>query len=292
MAGPGAGHLGFCALLPQGLHPTYRRMKRFIPFIRQEPFVPVIRLAGSIAASGRVGSVLNDSSLAPVIERAFTRGKPRAVALLINSPGGSPAQSSLIAARIRRLADDKSIPVHAFVEDVAASGGYWLATAADDIWLDGSSIVGSVGVISAGFGLHELIARHGIERRLYTAGTSKSLLDPFSPEKPEDVERLRGYLGQLHDTFIAHVRGRRGDRLKEDENLFTGDFWIGQSAVDLGLADGLAHLTPKLKSLYGDKVRLVPMGVRRSIFQRFGAAVASDALAAVEDRALWARYGL
>ena len=247
-------------------------MKRFIPFLKQEPFVPVIRLAGTIAASGRIGTVLSDASLAPVIERAFGRGKPRAVALLLNSPGGSPAQSSLIAARIRRLAEEKSVPVHAFVEDVAASGGYWLATAADDIWLDASSIVGSVGVISSGFGLHDFIGRYGIERRMHTAGRSKSLLDPFSPEKPEDVARLRGYLDQLHATFIAHVKSRRGDKLKDGEDLFTGDFWIGQGAVDLGLADGVSHMVPKLKALYGDKVRLVPLGVRRPFFQRFGAS--------------------
>ena len=267
-------------------------MKRFLPFIKQDPFLPVIRLTGTIAASGRVGAVLNDTALAPVIERAFARGKPRAVALLINSPGGSPAQSSLIAARIRRLADEKSLPVHAFVEDAAASGGYWLATAADDIWIDASSIVGSIGVISAGFGLHDLIARYGVERRMHTAGRSKSLLDPFSPEKPEDVVRLRGYLDQMHETFIAQVRARRGDRLKDGEDLFTGDFWIGQRAVDLGLADGVGHLVPRLKALYGDKVRLVPMGVRRPLFQRFGAELAGAALAGLEDRALWARYGL
>lgn len=267
-------------------------MKRFIPFLKQDPFVPVIRLTGTIAPTGRVGAVLNDATLAPVIERAFGRGKPAAVALLLNSPGGSPAQSSLIAARIRRLADEKKVPVHAFVEDVAASGGYWLATAADDIWLDASSIVGSIGVISAGFGLHDLIARYGVERRLHTAGRSKSLLDPFSPEKPEDVARLRGYLDQLHETFIAQVKTRRAGRLKDDEDLFTGDFWIGQRAVDLGLADGLAHLAPKLKELYGDKLRLVPHGVRRPLFQRIGASLLGGALGKAEDRAIWSRFGL
>ncbi len=267
-------------------------MKRFIPFVRQDPFVPVIRMIGAIAASGRIGAVLNDATLGPVIDRAFKRGKPRAVALLLNSPGGSPAQSSLIAARIRRLAEEKEVPVHAFVEDVAASGGYWLAVAADDIWIDASSIVGSIGVVSAGFGLHDLLGRYGIERRLHTAGKSKSLLDPFSPEKPEDVARLRGYLDQLHETFIAHVRARRGARLTGAEELFTGDFWIGQRAVDLGLADGIGHLAPKLKELYGDKVRIVPYGVRRPFFQRLGASLLGGALAEAEDRALWSRYGL
>ncbi len=155
-------------------------MKRFIPFLKSEPLVSVVRLSGAIAA-GQRGGTLNDEATAPFIERAFTRGKPRAVALLINSPGGSPVQSSLIATRIRRLAEEKELPVHAFVEDVAASGGYWLACAADEIWADESSILGSIGVISASFGFHELIERWGIERRVHTAGTDKSMLDPFRP---------------------------------------------------------------------------------------------------------------
>lgn len=274
-------------------------MKRFIPFLPQDPVVPVIRLTGMIAASGRLGAVLNDAALAPVIERAFARGKPKAVALVINSPGGSPVQSSLIAARIRRLAVEKELPVHAFVEDVAASGGYWLAAAADHIWVDETSIVGSIGVISAGFGLHEFIGRYGVERRVHTAGDSKSFLDPFRPEKPEDVERLRGVLEAMHESFIGHVKDRRGTRLKEGEALFTGDFWAGRKAVELGLADGIGHLVPKLKAIYGDKVRLVPLGLRRPLFQRLGAQMGADlsaglaggALAAAEERALWARYG-
>jgi serine protease SohB len=239
--------------------------------------------------------VLNDASLAPVIERAFARGKPKAVALVINSPGGSPVQSSLIAARIRRLAAEKEVPVHAFVEDVAASGGYWLAAAADHIWVDETSIVGSVGVISAGFGFHDLIGRYGVERRVHTAGESKSFLDPFRPEKPEDIERLNRVLEAMHASFIGHVTSRRGDRLKQGEKLFTGDFWAGRQAVELGLADGVAHLVPKMKEIYGDKVRLVPLGLRRPLFQRLGASLGGDlaaaAMAAAEERALWARYG-
>jgi serine protease SohB len=214
------------------------------------------------------------------------------VALAINSPGGSPAQSSLIAARIRRLADEHKIPVHAFVEDVAASGGYWLATAADDIWVDPTSVVGSIGVISSGFGFHELIGRYGVERRVHTAGASKSWLDPFRPEKPEDVERLNRILEQLHTTFKAQVTARRGARLTEGQDLFTGDVWIGQAAVDVGLADGVAHLVPKMKSLYGDKVRLLPLGPRRSILRRFGLSVLTDAADLIEERAAMARFGL
>jgi len=266
-------------------------MKQYLPFVKSDPVVPVIRLQGPIAASAR-GATLSDQLLAGVIEKAFRKGKPAAVALAINSPGGSPAQSSLIAARIRRLADDKSIPVHAFVEDVAASGGYWLACAADDIWVDDSSIVGSIGVISASFGLHEAIGKLGIERRVHTAGKDKSMLDPFRPERAEDVERLKSIQAQIHESFIDHVKARRGARLVADSDLFTGEFWVGQRAVDLGLADGIDHVVPKLKSLYGDKVRFQRFGPKRGLFQRFGASLTAELTGGIEDRAHWARYGL
>lgn len=265
-------------------------MIRFIPFVKKPPLVSVVRLQGVIASGARGG--LSDAALAPVIEKAFTRGKPAAVALVINSPGGSPVQSSLIAARIRRLAAEKNVPVHAFVEDVAASGGYWLAVAADLVWVDPSSIIGSIGVISAGFGFQDLMARQGIERRIVTAGKSKSLADPFLPQKPEDVARLIALQTPIHQAFIDHVKARRGARLKQDADLFNADIWVGQGGVDLGLADGVAHLVPKLKQLYGDKVRLVPYGQRRSLAQRFGMQMTNAALSGVEDRALWARFGL
>ncbi|MDO5643665.1 MAG: S49 family peptidase, partial [Paracoccus sp. (in: a-proteobacteria)] len=185
-----------------------------IPFLNPAPRVSVLRLQGVIATAARPGGgALNDAALAPLLERAFTRGKPKAVALAINSPGGSPVQSSLIAARIRRLADQHKVPVHAFVEDVAASGGYWLATAADHVWADDCSVIGSIGVISAGFGLQDFIARHGIERRVHTAGRSKSQLDMFRPENPEDVARLRRLLDEMHGIFIAQVKARRGVKL-------------------------------------------------------------------------------
>jgi serine protease SohB len=280
-------------ILAPAPHPAYiSPMRRFIPFVKSPPTVSVIRLQGAISAGGRTGGGLNDAALAPVIEKAFRKGKPRAVALVINSPGGSPVQSSLIAARIRRLAEEKKIPVHAFVEDVAASGGYWLACAADDIWVDPSSVVGSIGVISASFGFPEFLGRHGIERRVHTAGASKSFLDPFRPEKPEDVERLRRVLEPIHEGFKDHVRARRGTRLAADSDLFTGDIWVGAQALEVGLADGIGHLVPKLKALYGDKVRLVPHGMKKPFLQRFSGRLLGGVADEIEARAHWARYGL
>lgn len=257
--------------------------------MKSTPRVAVVRLQGAIGVAGR--SSLSDRSLAGVLEKAF-KSKPDAVALEINSPGGSPVQSALIGARIRRLADETEVPVVAFVEDVAASGGYWIASAADEILADASSILGSIGVISAGFGLSELLQRQGIERRVYTAGTSKSMLDPFSPEKPEDVERLNRLLGQLHETFIAQVKTRRGARLTDNPDLFTGEIWIGQSAVDEGLADGLGHLVPVMKKRFGDKVQFKRFEQRKPFFPRLGAQVTQGALGEIEERADFARFGL
>ncbi|MGL4309683.1 MAG: S49 family peptidase [Paracoccaceae bacterium] len=265
-------------------------MRLNLPFIPKPPRVAVIRLQGMIAAGSR-GS-LSDAGLSPVLERAFRKGRPAAVALAVNSPGGSAVQSSLIAARIRRLSEKHGLAVHAFVEDVAASGGYWLATAADHIWADDSSVLGSIGVISAGFGFPELMQRHGVERRVHTAGRSKSFLDPFRPEKPEDVERLRAILSPIHDAFIAQVKARRGSRLKDGADLFNGDVWVGAQAVAMGLADGIAHLEPKMRALYGDKVQFIPYGPRRSLAQRFGMQVAGAVIDTAEERALWARHGV
>ena len=265
-------------------------MKRFIPFVKSGPVVSVVRLQGAIGTGGR-GS-LSDAALAPVLERAFRKGKPDAVALVINSPGGSPAQSSLIGARIRRLSDETEVPVYAFVEDVAASGGYWLASAADEIFVDPSSVVGSIGVISAGFGAHVFLARQGIERRVHTAGKSKSMLDPFQPEKDEDIARLNRLLSQLHETFIGHVQARRGAKLAEDPDLFTGEIWVGKSACEVGLADAVGHLVPVMKEKLGDTVKFRRHEMRRPLLQRFGAQVLGDALSGIEERALFARYGL
>ena len=263
-------------------------MKHLIPFMKSDPHVAVIRLQGAISNGGRG---LDNPTLAPVIEKAFRR-KPAAVALEINCPGGSPVQSSLIAARIRRLADEKSVPVFAFVEDVAASGGYWLACAADEIFVDDCSITGSIGVISAGFGLQDAIDRYGIERRVHTSGKSKSMMDPFKAEKPADVKRLKGWLEDIHQTFIGYVKSRRGAKLADNPDLFTGEVFIGQKGVDQGLVDGIAHLVPEMKRRFGDKVRFKRFGAKKSILSRFGAQIVSDAMAEVEDRSAFARFGL
>ncbi len=265
-------------------------MKRWIPFVKSAPRVSVIRLSGVIASGAR--GQLNDAGLAPVLEKAFSKGRPVAVALLINSPGGSPVQSSLIAARVRRLAEEKAIPVLAFVEDVAASGGYWLACAGDEILVDESSVVGSIGVISAGFGFHEFIARHGIERRVHTAGRSKSWLDPFQPERPADVKRLEALQEQIHESFKTHVRARRAERLDESQELFAGDVWVGARAVEVGLADAVGHPVPVLKERFGDKVRLQSFGARRGLLARLGMGVADAAIGRIEERAQFARFGL
>ncbi|MDJ0994385.1 MAG: S49 family peptidase [Dinoroseobacter sp.] len=265
-------------------------MKQWLPFVKNHPVVSVVRLTGAIASGPR--GTLNDQSAAPLLERAFRKGKPAAVALVLNSPGGSPAQSSLIGARIRRLAEEKEVPVYAFVEDVAASGGYWIASAADEIWVDPTSIVGSIGVISASFGFHEFMQKQGIERRVHTAGKDKSMLDPFRPERAEDVERLKGLQAQLHETFKAQITSRRGAKLPEDQDLFTGEVWIGQRAIDVGLADGVGHVVPVMKEKFGDKVKFRPYGQKRSVFSRLGLRAMENALSTVEERSLWARYGL
>lgn len=261
-----------------------------LPFKKRPPLVAVVRLSGAIGMAGR-GS-LNDTTLAPVLERAFKKGKPQAVALEINSPGGSPVQSALIGARIRRLAEEHDVPVFAFVEDVAASGGYWLAAAADEIFADASSVVGSIGVISSGFGAHIFLARQGLERRVHTAGESKSMLDPFRPENEGDVARLKVLLNDIHANFIEHVTERRGTKLTSDEKLFTGEVWLARRAIGLGLIDGIGHLKPVLQERFGKKVRLRRYGVKKPFLSRFGLSMAEDALAAVEERAQFARFGL
>lgn len=265
-------------------------MKCFIPFVKSDPTVAVVRMHGSIAAGSR--GTLSDASLRNLLERAFRKGKPTAVALEINSPGGSPVQSSLIGARIRRLSVETETPVYAFVEDVAASGGYWIASAADEIYADPASILGSIGVISAGFGAHVFLQRQGIERRVYTAGKSKSMLDPFRPENEDDVARLNKLLGQLHETFITQVKTSRGEKLAENPDLFTGEIWVGQGAVDVGLADHIGHLVPAMKERFGDKVKFRRYEQRRPFLSRFGAKLTDDALSVIEERAEFARYGL
>ncbi len=266
---------------------------------RRGPAVPVVRLAGVIASAPFLGSRgLSIEAVAPLLARAFNMRGAKAVALAINSPGGSPVQSALIAQRIRLLAREKNLPVIAFVEDVAASGGYWLACAADEIIVDPASIVGSIGVISAGFGFKDLLAKLGIERRVHTAGARKSMLDPFLDENPEDVERLSRLQAEIHDGFKAWVRERRGARLNGDEaSLFSGEFWTGRRGVELGLADGLGELRAVLQERYGAKVYLPVIAPRRRLLQRFGLGgsleqIGASTLSALEERLYWQRFGL
>jgi serine protease SohB len=265
------------------------------------PVVPVVRLTGVIGGPSLRGSGLTLHGLNATLERAFKVRGARAVALAINCPGGSPVQSALIAERIRALATDKQLPVLAFIEDVGASGGYWLALAADEIFADARSIVGSVGVIHAGFGFDAAISRLGIERRVHTAGAKKALLDPFRPQDPDDVARLQAILEEVHASFKAQVRERRGNRLgASDPELFEGQIWTGQSALGLGLIDGLGSLHAILKARYGDKVKLPQISPARFWWQRRlglkhrldAGAVVAEVLDSLAERALWGRYGL
>ncbi|HMR33396.1 MAG TPA: S49 family peptidase [Geminicoccaceae bacterium] len=263
------------------------------------PVVPVIRLTGVIGSVGWRGSGMTLAALEPIIAKAFAERRAPAVALAVNSPGGSPVQSSLIAGRIRQLADEKRKPVLAFVEDVAASGGYWLACAADEIYVDAASIVGSIGVVSAGFGFADAIDRLGIERRLHSTGERKGMLDPFRPEREDDVAMLRGIQKVVLQSFEEHVRSRRGTRLTGDEKeLFDGRIWAGREAVALGLVDGLGDLRGIVRQRFGKEARLRPLGRPRSWLQRrlglegAGGTLLAAALGAMEERALWARYGL
>jgi signal peptide peptidase SppA len=267
--------------------------------------VSLVRLHGVITpTTGPVPrSVINSVSMEKVLERAFAPERLAAVALLVNSPGGSPTQSALVADRIRGLAAEHDVPVLAFCEDVAASGGYWLACAADEIFAHATSIVGSIGVISQSFGLEGLLQRIGVERRLYTAGDAKSRLDPFLPEKPEDVVWLRGLQDQLHEMFRDWVVTRRGDRLASDVELFNGEVWTGARAAELGLVDGLGTARAVLTERFPD-AELVPVDARRPLLARLGIGPAPAAFKpapadlvtqfaqAVEIRAAWARYGL
>ena len=247
---------------------------------------------------------LSLAGLARVLERAFTLDGVDAVALAINSPGGSAVQSALIHKRIRALADEHGVPVVAFVEDVAASGGYWLALAADEIHADGSSIVGSIGVVASGFGLDKAIERFGIERRLYTAGARKAMLDPFRPEDPADVAHLAELQGDIHEAFKELVRTRRGTRLQGDEDdLFSGAFWTGRRALEYGLIDGIGELRGIMRARFGEAVRFKRIGEPRKWWPpRLGrsgdtpaaesADWASGVIGAIEDRLWWSRYGL
>jgi signal peptide peptidase SppA len=294
-----------------GLPGLVDRLKEYVParLRRDIAVVPVVRLSGVIGAVTPLRPGMTLAGVAKMLERAFSTRNARAVALAINSPGGSPVQSRQIYLRIRQLAAEKKLPVLVFVEDVAASGGYMLACAGDEIFCDPSSILGSIGVVGGTFGFQELIRKIGVERRLYTAGEHKAMLDPFLPEDPDDVARLKGIQREIHAIFIALVKQSRSARLKgADDVLFSGEYWAGDSAVSLGLADGIGDLRSTLRARYGEKV-LTPViapatGMLAGLLGRrspgAGSLAALDGIGALPDqlisaletRAIWAKFGL
>jgi signal peptide peptidase SppA len=294
-----------------GLPNLLARVKEYLPArLRGDvPVVPVVRLSGTIGAVTPLRPGMTLSGLAKTLERAFATRNAKAVALVINSPGGSPVQSRQIYLRIRQLATEKKLPVLVFVEDVAASGGYMIACAGDEIFCDPSSILGSIGVVGGSFGFQELIKKIGVERRLYTAGEHKAMLDPFLPEDPDEVAKLKAIQREIHAIFIALVKQSRGDKLKgADDVLFTGEYWAGESSVSLGLADAIGDLRSTLRSRYGEKV-VTPViapasGMLSGLLGRrapgAGQLAALDGIgglpdgliSALETRAIWAKFGL
>jgi signal peptide peptidase SppA len=270
--------------------------------------VPVVRLSGVIGAVTPLRPGMTLATVSRVLERAFSTRNAKAVALVINSPGGSPVQSRQIYLRIKQLAAEKKLPVLVFVEDVAASGGYMIACAGDEIICDPSSILGSIGVVGGSFGFQEAIKRLGIERRLYTAGAHKAMLDPFLPENPDDVAKLKALQREIHQIFIALVKESRGARLKgSDDTLFTGEYWAGESSIALGLADSIGDLRSTLRARYGEKVLTPviaqPTGLLSGLLGRKSpgagqlsamesmASLPDDLISAVETRAIWAKFG-
>jgi len=270
-------------------------------FRNPDPVVAVLRLHGVIGRMGPVGSGgLTHNGLEKTIEKAFSVKRLSVVALSINSPGGSPVQSSLIARRIRELAEEKDIPVYGFVEDVAASGGYWLACAADEIFADENSIIGSIGVISSGFGFTEAIEKLGVERRVHTSGKNKAMLDPFQPEDPKEIEKLTAIQKEIHESFKNLVKERRGERIKAgEEELFEGDIWTGRGAEAIGLIDGLGELRSVMKKRLGEKTRFRNVSQRTNPIRRLLGGGESrlrgqllTGAAVLEEWSLWKRYGL
>lgn len=286
------------------------KLLRYLParFRPGTAVVPVVRLSGIIGAVTPLRPGMTLAGVARVLERAFSYRSAKAVALVINSPGGSPVQSRQIYLRIKQLAAEKKLPVLVFVEDVAASGGYMIACAGDEIFCDPSSILGSIGVVGGSFGFQEAIKRLGIERRLYTAGDHKAMLDPFLPENPDDVAKLKALQREIHQIFIALVKESRGVRLKgADDTLFTGEYWAGETSIALGLADGIGDLRSTLRARYGDKVLTPviaqPSGLLSGLLGRKSpgagqlsamesmAGLPDELISAVETRAIWAKFG-
>lgn len=281
--------------------------KRMLPkrFRKERVVIPVVRLSGAIASgSGPLRQSLNLAGISQALEKAFEMKAAPAVAIVVNSPGGSPVQSRMIYNRIRDLAREKQKKVLVFVEDVAASGGYMIALAGDEIIADATSIVGSIGVVSGGFGFPELLKKLGVERRVYTAGENKVILDPFQPEKEKDIEYLKSLQLEIHKVFIDMVRERRAGKLTDDETVFSGLFWTGGRGLELGLIDGLGDMRQELRKRFGDKTKLELVTTPRSLFGRrapgvslsgmdnIGAGLASGLAQAAEEKALWGRYGL
>ena len=273
----------------------------FKSFFSRSIVIPTLRLSGVIGQTGSLRSGLTFHGIDKLIDKLFSDKKSPAVALIINSPGGSPTQSSLIADSIILKAKKKKKRVIAFVEDVAASGGYWLACAADEIYIDQNSIVGSIGVISPSFGFVNLLKKIGIERRIYTSGKSKSFLDPFKTEKPEDIKRLKDIQEQIHENFIHLVKTRRGKRLNtsQDKEIFSGLFWIGRKAIELGLADGIGHINETLQNKFGEKVKIKMIEQKKSFIQRklssnlpTSLIDSKQLIEHLEEKAYWSRYGL
>lgn len=283
-------------------------LRRLLPkrFRKEGTVIPVVRLSGTIMAGGsQFRPALNLASVGQALDKAFSMKAAPAVAIVINSPGGSPVQSRMIYNRIRDLAVEKNKKVLVFVEDVAASGGYMIALAGDEIIADPTSIVGSIGVVSGGFGFPELLKKIGVERRVYTAGSNKVILDPFQPEKEKDIDYLKSLQLEIHAVFIDMVRERRVGRIKaEDETVFSGLFWTGTRGLELGLIDGLGDLRQELKKRFGEKTRLELVSSPRSLFGKkapsiglpgldgIAAGLASGLAEAAEEKALWSRYGL
>ncbi|MCK1423303.1 S49 family peptidase [Bradyrhizobium sp. 180] len=286
------------------------KLMQYLParFRPGTPIVPVVRLSGVIGAVTPLRPGMTLAGVARVLERAFSHRNAKAVALVINSPGGSPVQSRQIYLRIKQLAAEKKLPVLVFVEDVAASGGYMIACAGDEIICDPSSILGSIGVVGGSFGFQEAIKRLGVERRLYTAGAHKAMLDPFLPENPDDVAKLKAIQREIHQIFIALVKDSRGGRLRgTDDTLFTGEYWAGESAVALGLADSIGDLRSTLRARYGEKVLTPviaqPTGLLSGLLGRKSpgagqlsaletmAGLPDELISAVETRAIWAKFG-
>ena len=279
-------------------------LSRLLFWRKRRAMVPVVRLSGVIAAGGGLRRGISLEAAEPQLKKAFSIKTAKAVALIINSPGGSPVQSALIGQRVRDLARKADVPVLAFCEDVAASGGYWLAASADEIYANGASIIGSIGVVSAGFGFNRAIERLGIDRRVYTAGERKAILDPFRPEAEEDVERLKSLQAEIHQQFISHVVERRGGKLKgAHEDLFSGAFWSGETAVDLGLIDGLGDCRSIVTRRFGEEVDLMTIQPKKKLFSGIGGLTGSIAGAAASsvvdeaaqlavERAYLSRFGL